>query len=90
MTNSIRTNAPKAKTFRSLDYYLLICMMFVFGALAEFAVVGMTDPKNAMKWKREMRWKKEIKEVKKKKKEEQRGSKDFLVTIEVRNMIINI
>jgi len=51
MTNSIRQSAPKAKKFRSLDYYLLICMMFVFAALAEYAVVGMTYYKTKRYWK---------------------------------------
>ena len=32
---------------RSLDYYMLVCMIFVFGALVEAALVGMTDYRSA-------------------------------------------
>ena len=51
MSNNIRSTAPSAKTFRSLDYYMLICMIFVFGALVEFAIVGITDPDFSPGWK---------------------------------------
>ena len=52
MSNSIRSTAPVSKTLRSLDYYMLLCMMFVFGALFEFAVVGITDPDFALSWRK--------------------------------------
>ncbi|XP_065069432.1 glutamate-gated chloride channel alpha-like [Rhopilema esculentum] len=40
MTNNIRNNSPPAGLFRSIDYYLLMCNLFVFAALAEYALVG--------------------------------------------------
>eukprot|EP00794_Sanderia_malayensis_P007980 gene7980-8837_t len=42
MTNSIRNNSPPAGLFTSLDYYLLMCNIFVFAALGEYAIVGLT------------------------------------------------
>lgn len=59
MTNSIRATAPKAKSFRSLDYYMLLCMFFVFGALGEFALVGMSYAKTKRYWLMEKRKKAE-------------------------------
>lgn len=59
MTNSIRATAPKAKSFRSLDYYMLLCMFFVFGALGEFALVGMSYAKTKRYWLMEKRKKTE-------------------------------
>ena len=50
MSNSIRSTAPSANTIRSLDYYMMICMLFVFGALVEFAIVGITDPHMSTSW----------------------------------------
>ena len=44
MTNSIRSNIPSANFFRMIDIYLLTCNLFVFAALAEAAIVGMTAP----------------------------------------------
>ncbi len=43
MTNSIRNGAPPAGLFRSLDWYLLMCNLFVFAALGEYAIVGLTS-----------------------------------------------
>ena len=40
--------------FRSLDYYMLVCMIFVFGALAEAALVGMTDYRSAKKFRKDV------------------------------------
>ncbi|XP_047123875.1 glycine receptor subunit alpha-2 isoform X1 [Hydra vulgaris] len=55
MSNSIRSTAPSANTIRSLDYYMMICMLFVFGALVEFAIVGITDPKMSPPWLKQKR-----------------------------------
>ena len=52
--NSIRSAAPQAKSLRSLDFYLIGCMIFVFLALVEVAVVGMTDFRLAERYKREL------------------------------------
>ena len=41
MTNAIRNNSPPAGLFRSVDYYLLMCNLFVFAALLEYALVGL-------------------------------------------------
>lgn len=41
MTNNIRNHSPPAGLFRSIDYYLLMCNLFVFAALLEYALVGM-------------------------------------------------
>jgi len=43
MTNAVRTNSP-GSGFRSIDVYMLCCNLFVFGALCEAALVGMTAP----------------------------------------------
>ena len=50
MTNSIRATAPKARSFRSLDYYMMLCLMFVISAMGVYALVGMSDPKSKRKW----------------------------------------
>ena len=41
MTNNIREHSPPSGLYRSLDYYLLICNIFVFAALIEYALVGL-------------------------------------------------
>eukprot|EP00112_Aurelia_sp_Birch-Aquarium-sp1_P016608 Seg378.25 transcript_id=Seg378.25/GoldUCD/mRNA.D3Y31 product="Gamma-aminobutyric acid receptor subunit beta" protein_id=Seg378.25/GoldUCD/D3Y31 len=41
MTNAIRNNSPPAGLFKSVDYYLLMCNLFVFAALLEYALVGL-------------------------------------------------
>lgn len=51
LTNNVRSNSPEASSFRSLDYYMLFCNLFVFAALVEYALVGMTDPKSRKKQK---------------------------------------
>ncbi|XP_047123307.1 glutamate-gated chloride channel isoform X1 [Hydra vulgaris] len=51
MTNSIRLTAPISKNLRSLDYYMLFCMIFVFGVLFEYALVGITDPDFSLSWR---------------------------------------
>ena len=50
MTNGIRATAPKARSFRSLDYYLMLCTVFVISAMGVYALVGMSNPKNKRKW----------------------------------------
>ena len=50
MTNNIRTTAPEARSFRSLDYYLMLCILFVISAMGVYALVGMSDPKSKRKW----------------------------------------
>lgn len=58
LANSIRSTLPPVSYSKSIDYYLLACFLFVFAALVEFAVVGITD----IKWKNLTRAeKKEIK-----------------------------
>ena len=47
LANSIRSTLPPVSYSKSIDYYLLACFLFVFAALVEFAVVGITD----IKWK---------------------------------------
>jgi len=47
LANSIRATLPPVSYSKSIDYYLLACFLFVFAALVEFAVVGITD----IKWK---------------------------------------
>ena len=64
MTNSVRTNSPGSGLFRSIDVYMLCCNLFVFGALGEAALVGMTAPS-----------KKHANEKKKKKKKEEDENK---------------
>ena len=44
MTNSIRSHYPSSNSFRMIDWYLLVCNLFVFAALGEAALVGMTAP----------------------------------------------
>eukprot|EP00111_Clytia_hemisphaerica_P019967 TCONS_00058879-protein len=45
MTNNVRNNSPSSSgLFRSIDFYMLVCNMFVFAALVEGALVGMTAP----------------------------------------------
>ena len=50
MTNSIRATAPKARSFCSLDYYMMLCLMFVISAMGVYTLVGMSDPKSKRKW----------------------------------------
>ena len=45
MTNNIRSHSPPAGLFRSIDYYLLMCNLFVFAALLEYALVGLIQNK---------------------------------------------
>jgi len=40
----VRVTSPSAELFRSIDYYMLFCNLFVFAALAETTLVGMTAP----------------------------------------------
>ena len=49
MTNNIRSNSPPAGLFRSIDYYLLMCNLFVFAALLEYALVGLIPNKGYVK-----------------------------------------
>ena len=42
---------PQSSALRSLDVFLLICLLFVFGALLELAITGMADPKGAKWWR---------------------------------------
>jgi len=44
LTNNVKETSPPSSIFRSIDYYLLICKLYVFGALAECAIVGMSLP----------------------------------------------
>ncbi|XP_066911541.1 gamma-aminobutyric acid receptor subunit beta-like [Clytia hemisphaerica] len=44
MTNSVRSQAPSSGLFRCIDVYMLCCNLFVFAALGEAALVGMTAP----------------------------------------------
>lgn len=47
LTSITTTNSVSGEpigTFRSLDYYTLMCNLFVFFALAEYALVGVTEP----------------------------------------------
>lgn len=45
MTNNVRNNSPSSSgLFRSIDFYMLACNLFVFAALFEGALVGMTAP----------------------------------------------
>ena len=53
MTNGIRATAPKARSFRRLDYYLMLCTVFVISAMGVYALVGMSDPKSKRKWLQE-------------------------------------
>ena len=53
--NSIRESTPQSNTLNSLDYYLLGCLIFAFMALAEVAVVGITDFRSPSRYKREMK-----------------------------------
>ena len=53
MTNGIRATAPKARSFRSLDYYLMLCTVFVISAMGVYALVGMSDPKSKRNWLQE-------------------------------------
>ena len=48
LANSIRGTLPPVSYSKSIDYYLLACFLFVFAALVEFAVVGITD----IKWRK--------------------------------------
>ena len=48
LANSIRATLPPVSYSKSIDYYLLACFLFVFAALVEFAVVGITD----IKWRK--------------------------------------
>ena len=50
MTNNIRATAPEARSFRSLDCYLMLCILFVISAMGVYALVGMSDPKSKRKW----------------------------------------
>jgi len=43
--NSIRASIPFTQYSKSLDYYVMVCLFYVFAALLEFAVVGITDKK---------------------------------------------
>ncbi|XP_066925378.1 gamma-aminobutyric acid receptor subunit beta-1-like isoform X2 [Clytia hemisphaerica] len=43
--NSIRSSLPKVNYSKSIDWYVLICFIYVFFALVEFALVGITDKK---------------------------------------------
>ena len=52
MTNNVQKVNPVSSNLRSLDVFLLICLLFVFGALLELAITGMADPKGAGWWKR--------------------------------------
>jgi len=52
MTNNIRSTSPPAGLFRSIDYYLLMCNLFVFAALLEYALVGLVPNKAYKKRKR--------------------------------------
>ena len=49
MTNNIRNHSPPAGLFRSIDYYLLMCNLFVFAALLEYALVGLIPNKANVK-----------------------------------------
>ena len=40
----VRANSPSVELFRSIDYYMLFCNLFVFAALAETTLIGMTAP----------------------------------------------
>ena len=53
MTNGISATAPKARSFRSLDYYLMLYTLFVISAMGVYALVGMSDPKSKRKWLQE-------------------------------------
>ena len=44
MTNQIRVSSPSQELFRSIDYYMMFCNLFVFAALLETTMVGMTAP----------------------------------------------
>lgn len=57
LTNNVKASSPLSSKFRSIDYYLLFCQLFVFGALAECAVVGMANSTSA--WEKEKRKEKE-------------------------------
>ena len=45
LMNNVYASTPDASEFRSIDIFLLICMLFVFGVLVEYAVVGVSKPK---------------------------------------------
>ena len=51
MTNNIRNINPDSNELRSIDVFLLICLIFVFGALFELALTGMTDAKGTTWWR---------------------------------------
>ena len=46
MSNSIlqSSEGSSLQGFRSIDYYVMVCELFVFGALLESTIVGMTAP----------------------------------------------
>ena len=64
MTNNIRNTSPPAGLFRSIDYYLLMCNLFVFAALLEYALVGLVPNKAHKKRKRSKKRNKVCKIVK--------------------------
>ena len=64
MTNNIRSTSPPAGLFRSIDYYLLMCNLFVFAALLEYALVGLVPNKAYKKRKRSRKRNKVCKIVK--------------------------
>ncbi|XP_065657422.1 glycine receptor subunit alpha-2 isoform X3 [Hydra vulgaris] len=83
MSNNIRSTAPSSKTFRSLDYYMLICMIFVFGALVEFAVVGITDPDFSPRWKNKGKRTKKNYDIVSVKEPENKGSEPVIKKIDI-------
>ena len=38
-------STPDSSEFRSIDIFLLVCTLFVFGVLVEYALVGVSKPK---------------------------------------------
>ena len=49
--NAITTNIPKAEGLTAIEVWMLICILFVFGALAEYTFIlfnNQTAPTNAV------------------------------------------
>ena len=45
LSTGMNWRLPSVSIFRSIDLYFLVCNVYVFGVVVEFAVVCMKDPK---------------------------------------------
>ena len=55
MTNRVNRTNPSQGSLRSIDVFLLVCLLFVFGALLELAVTGMVHHRGAKWWKKKLK-----------------------------------